>query len=49
MFGKCCVHVQWVKMLKVENCTYALVACLVVCRLKSLTFGEFTSLVEHGW
>ena len=28
MCGTCGVHVQWVIMLKVENCTYALVANL---------------------
>ena len=29
MCGTCSVHVQWVNMLKVENCTYALVAYLL--------------------
>ena len=28
MCGTCCVHVQWVNMLKMGNCTYALVANL---------------------
>ena len=29
MCGTCWVHEQWVNMLKVENCTYALVANLL--------------------
>ena len=29
MSGTCCVHVQWVKMLNVENSTYALVVNLL--------------------
>ena len=43
------MHLQWVNMLKVENCTYALVANLLYGRLSSLTFNEFISLVQHGW
>ena len=40
---------QWMNMLKVENCTYALVSQPLICCLTPVTFGEFMSLVEHGW
>ena len=51
MCGTCCVHVQWVDMLRVEKCTYAFDAKITFasCRLTQLTSGVCFHDDSHHW